>query len=84
MIAKFLDHKLDCKNCGMIRLDVPASDDPRAPVACIKCGTVLGTWGEIKADFFRQTSAQAFYLNEGKIREVPSRQPGFTAPRRQS
>jgi transcription elongation factor Elf1 len=75
MEAKLLDHKLDCKKCGVIRLNIPKKAPDDMAISCSSCGSVLGTWGALKADFYRQTSAQAFDLDEGKIREVPAHQP---------
>lgn len=67
-MSKRLDHKLDCKTCGTIYLDIPddASDD--TAIACSTCQQVLGSWGELKHDFYTQSGSGVFDLNEGQIR----------------
>ncbi|MDR6636340.1 ribosomal protein S27E [Phyllobacterium sp. 1468] len=35
---KRLDHKLDCKACGTIYLDIPADVQSHTPIYCSSCG----------------------------------------------
>jgi rRNA maturation endonuclease Nob1 len=69
MCAQKLDHKLDCKACGTIYQDIPEDFDEDAPVACSTCGTHLGLWRELKADYRRQASQTTgvFDLHDGQF-----------------
>ncbi|WP_152536236.1 hypothetical protein [Mesorhizobium loti] len=68
MDAKKLDHKLDCKTCGTIRMDIPADATEHTQIHCSGCGGYLGEWGELQDDFHRQAGdTQAFDLNHGNI-----------------
>ncbi|UVK41775.1 hypothetical protein LHFGNBLO_005804 [Mesorhizobium sp. AR10] len=68
MDNKRLDHKLDCKACGTIQMDIPDSAEEHTPIHCSKCGGYLGEWGELQDDFSKQArGAQAFDLNHGNI-----------------
>lgn len=68
MDPKRLDHKLDCKACGTVQLDIPDNATDSTPIHCSNCGRYLGDWGELQDDFHRQAGdAQAFDLNHGNI-----------------
>jgi hypothetical protein len=68
MDSKRLDHKLDCKACGTIRMDIPEYAQEHTPIHCSSCGAYLGEWGELQDDFQRQAGgSQAFDLNHGNI-----------------
>ena len=68
MAAKQLDHKLDCKACGKIQMDIPDDATESTPIHCSICGGYLGEWGELQDDFHRQAGdTQAFDLNHGTI-----------------
>jgi hypothetical protein len=63
-----LDHKLDCKACGTIYLDIP--DDVRnvTPIHCSSCGQFIGYWGELNGDFDGQGGQDGvFELKDGHI-----------------
>jgi hypothetical protein len=68
-MAEKLDHKLDCKKCGTIYLDIPDDLADDAPVACSTCGVHLGLWRDLKADYRRQASQTegVFDLHDGQI-----------------
>lgn len=70
-MSKRLDHKLDCKTCGTIYLDIPedASDD--TPIECSTCGAPLGTWGALQHDFYLQSlgTTGVFDLHDGQFDE---------------
>lgn len=69
MAAHKLDHKLDCKACGTIYLDIPDDLADDAPVACTICGGHLGTWRTLKSDYRRQASETdgVFDLHDGQF-----------------
>jgi hypothetical protein len=73
-MTKRLDHKLDCKKCGTIYLDIPEDADDATPISCSTCGTRLGTWGELQHDFYMQArdTTGAFELSDGQIEEQPA------------
>ena len=63
-----LDHKLDCKACGTIYLDVPEDVRATTPIHCSSCGQFLGYWGELSRDFASQGGQDGiFELREGQI-----------------
>jgi transcription elongation factor Elf1 len=66
--SKRLDHKLDCKACGTIQMDIPDNAGDHTPIHCINCGGYLGEWGELQDDFYKQAAdTQAFDLRDGNI-----------------
>ncbi|MER9755385.1 hypothetical protein NKJ46_18345 [Mesorhizobium sp. M0166] len=68
MDDKRLDHKLDCKACGTVRMDIPENATEATPVHCSSCGAYLGKWGDLQDDFYAQArGTQAFDLNNGNI-----------------
>jgi len=74
MAAHKLDHKLDCKSCGTIYLDIPDDLDDDAPVACSTCGVHLGLWRVLKSDYRRQASETegVFDLHDGQFEVKPT------------
>lgn len=74
MTAKFLDHKLECPFCGIIRLQIPADAQPATPISCTECGKYLGTWDELQTDFESQGGTDGvFRLDKGRIQKLDSR-----------
>lgn len=71
MEGDFLDHKLDCKSCGTIYLNIPRDAGERTPIHCSTCNGYLGTWGELQNDFLAQAadSDGVFELRDGRIKE---------------
>ncbi len=66
-MAKKLDHKLDCKTCGTIYLDIPDGATETTKITCSTCGGYLGEWGELQDDFNRQAGHGVFDLKDGQI-----------------
>lgn len=63
-----LDHKLDCKDCGTIYLDIPETVASDTPIHCSSCGQLLGRWGELERDFARQGGQNGvFEMKDGQI-----------------
>lgn len=63
-----LDHKLDCKNCGTIYLNIPDDVNGTTVINCSTCGQFLGYWGELSRDFDRQGGQHGvFELRDGQI-----------------
>ncbi len=69
MSRAFLDHKLDCKTCGTIRMDIPEGASEDTPIHCSTCHGYLGTWGELQNDFIHQAGDGVFDLDHGKIQQ---------------
>ena len=55
-----LDHKLDCKACGTIYLEIPEDVQSHTPIYCSSCGALLGRWDELERDFNQQGGSTAF------------------------
>lgn len=68
-MGKRLDHKLDCKRCGTIALDIPDNAAENTPIHCSSCGDLIGTWGALQDDFYRQSGHGVFDLKDGNISE---------------
>lgn len=67
-MAKTLDHKLDCKDCGTIYLDIPADVNSDTPIYCSTCQKFLGRWAELETDFALQGGQRGVYkMDEGRI-----------------
>ncbi len=67
-MGQFLDHKLDCKTCGTIYMDIPEHVSNDTPISCSTCGGLLGRWGDLVADFESQSrGTHIFDLKYGKI-----------------
>lgn len=47
-MAQRLDHKLDCKKCGTVTLEIPADATETTPIRCSTCGALLGNWGNLQ------------------------------------
>lgn len=63
-----LDHKLDCKKCGTIYLDIPDDVKGTSAIHCSSCGRFLGHWGELSRDFNQQGGQDGvFELKDGQI-----------------
>lgn len=63
-----LNHKLDCKACGTIYLDIPEDVRTTDVISCSKCGQFLGYWGELSRDFDGQGGQSGvFELKDGQI-----------------
>jgi hypothetical protein len=54
MQEEYLDHKLECPFCRMIRLRIPSHAGPNTRIVCDDCGQFLGLWEELEADFAAQ------------------------------
>jgi hypothetical protein len=70
-MGKRLDHKLDCKSCGTIYLEIPDDASDSTPISCSTCGAHLGTWGALQHDFYLQTrgTTGVFEMNDGQFDE---------------
>lgn len=63
-----LDHKLDCKLCGTIQMDIPEGATEHTDVHCSNCGVLLGEWGVLQDDFASQIrNATVIELDHGTI-----------------
>jgi hypothetical protein len=68
--GQYLNHQLECTNCGTIRLEIPERADEKTLVRCSSCGREIGAWGDLQDDFQKQSVTGVFDLQDGKIREV--------------
>ena len=63
-----LDHKLDCKKCGTIYLDIPEDVQSHTAIYCSSCGSLMGRWDELERDFNQQGGQNGvFELKEGQF-----------------
>ena len=63
-----LDHKLDCKACGTIYLEIPENVQSHTPIYCSSCGELLGRWDELELDFNQQGGQNGiFEMHDGQI-----------------
>lgn len=63
-----LNHKLDCKACGTIQMDIPEGATEHTEIHCSNCGGYLGEWGMLQDDFATQIrDAEVVDLNHGTI-----------------
>lgn len=63
-----LDHKLDCKACGTIYLDIPEDVQGHTPIYCSSCGEFLGRWDALERDFNQQGGQHGiFEMHDGQI-----------------
>jgi hypothetical protein len=67
----YLNHRLECPFCGVIRLHIPIDAQPFTPISCAECGKYLGTWDELQTDFENQGGCNGvFRLEKGRIRRL--------------
>ena len=64
----YLDELLDCPTCGKIKLAIPDKRTSATKIACSDCGTVLGTWAEIKRSFRNQEGEGVFEVRDGRFK----------------
>ncbi|MBB3148674.1 hypothetical protein FHS21_005122 [Phyllobacterium trifolii] len=63
-----LDHKLDCKTCGTIYLQIPENVQSHTPIYCSSCGELLGRWDKLELDFNQQGGHNGvFEMRDGQI-----------------
>ena len=63
-----LNHKLDCKKCGTIYLDIPEDVQSHTAIYCSTCGQLMGRWDEIERDFNEQGGQDGvFEMRDGQI-----------------
>lgn len=70
-MEKKLDSKLECPKCQTIYLTLTQNVTSNTPIHCSSCGTYLGTWGELEADFYAQGgSSGVFRMDRGEIIQI--------------
>lgn len=70
-MARHLNHKLECKNCGTIYLDIPDDVNSASPIHCSTCGLFLGRWEELETDFAAQGGQSGvFRMENGEITQI--------------
>lgn len=63
-----MDHKLDCKDCGTIYLNLPGNLTNDTPIFCSTCNQFIGRWGDLERDFNAQGGQNGvFELHDGQI-----------------
>ncbi|MCX8282498.1 hypothetical protein OSJ77_20100 [Phyllobacterium sp. 0TCS1.6C] len=63
-----LDHKLDCKSCGTVYLEIPEKITDSTLIKCSTCGAILGRWADLELDFNRQGGQDGvFEMKDGQI-----------------
>lgn len=53
-MAEYLNHRVECPYCLIVRLGVPEDVTPTTEITCSDCGEYLGTWEEMLEDFDKQ------------------------------
>ncbi|PIO43757.1 hypothetical protein B5P45_17705 [Phyllobacterium zundukense] len=67
-MAQILDNKLECPKCHTIYLTLTQNVTSTTPIHCSACGTYLGTWRELEADFITQGGDNGvFEMHDGQI-----------------
>lgn len=63
-----IDNKLECPNCHTLYLTLTQNVSFHTPIQCSSCGTYLGTWAELKRDFYTQGGDHGvFEMHNGQI-----------------
>lgn len=63
-----LDLKLECRDCGVIYLDIPVVVSFSTIIHCSECGATLGTWFELESSFIAQGGYDGiFEMDKGQI-----------------
>jgi hypothetical protein len=62
------DQRLECSDCNTIYLDIPDYAVSQTLVHCSTCHKVLGSWGELEANFAQQGGENGiFEMYDGQI-----------------
>jgi hypothetical protein len=70
MIRK-LNHRLECKDCGTIYLDIPPDVNGDTPIHCSSCSKFLGHWRKLEKDFASQGGHHGvFHMQDGQINRI--------------
>ena len=55
-----LDHKLDCKNCGTVYLNIPDDVNGTTVINCSTCGQFLGYWASCRETLIAKVVSMEF------------------------
>ena len=72
-----------CSYCGTSRVDITPETDDTTEVSCATCKRPMGTWFEIKRQFWHQAGGGIFSVEHGqflRIEEFTVRQHGLDSP----
>jgi hypothetical protein len=58
-MAQYLNHRLGCPYCLIVRLRVPEDVTPTTGITCSDCGEYLDMWEEMLKDFDKQGATRA-------------------------
>lgn len=71
MTQTFLDHELECPNCGTIRMRIPDDVTPFTLIRCNDCGAELGRWAELERSFAEQGGQSGvFAVDQGRFKRI--------------
>ncbi|WP_245478498.1 MULTISPECIES: hypothetical protein [unclassified Mesorhizobium] len=71
MAPTYLNHRLECPYCLIIKLRIPDDARPDTLISCDDCGEYLGTWDELQTDFEKQGGQNGvFRLDRGRIQRI--------------
>jgi hypothetical protein len=70
-VIKKLDNRLECPKCHTIYPTLTQNVTLDTLIHCSNCGTPLGTWRELEADFYTQGGSNGvFEIREGQITKI--------------
>lgn len=70
-MSRRLDNKLECPHCQTIYLTLTNDVDINTPIHCSSCGLLLGMWGELESDFYKQGGSNGvFSMRNGEITRI--------------
>jgi hypothetical protein len=70
-MVKNLNHRLECKDCGTIYLEIPENVTDTSPINCSTCGVFLGNWSDLETDFAEQGGQNGvFKMDDGQITPI--------------
>ncbi|RUM95436.1 hypothetical protein EET67_23370 [Pseudaminobacter arsenicus] len=75
MAKGYLDGKLECADCGTIRMLIPQKADGNTEIHCSICGRLLGSWGDLQDEFAREAVDGVFELKGGRIKRTGQKRP---------
>jgi ribosomal protein S27E len=68
VLAQSLNSKLACPKCKNIYFTFRQKMMPNTSIVCSSCSEFLGTWGELKAEFFAHGGGDGvFEMHDGQI-----------------
>lgn len=67
MAKGHLNNRLQCKDCGTVRMSLAPPPADHDIVACATCGSPLGRWLDLKHDLALQMGEGVFAIEDGQF-----------------